>query len=33
MKIKEVDENVVTKAILKGSLEYLQNLTEADVAI
>ena len=33
MKIKEVDENVVTKAILKGSLEYLQNLTEANVAI
>ncbi|HIE18326.1 TPA: thiazole biosynthesis protein [Candidatus Bathyarchaeota archaeon] len=33
MKIKEVEENVVTKAILKGSLEYLQNLTEADVAI
>ena len=33
VKIKEVEENVVTKAILKGSLEYLQNLTEADVAI
>ena len=33
MRIKEVDESVVTKAILKGSLEYLQGLTETDVAI
>jgi len=33
MQIKEVDESVVTKAILKGSLEYLQNLAEIDVAV
>ena len=33
MQIKEVDESTVTKAILKGSLEYLRNLTDADVAV
>jgi len=33
MKIKEVDESVVTRAILKGSLEYLQNLAEVDVVV
>ena len=33
MRIKEVDEAVVTKAILEGSLKYLHELTEVDVAV
>lgn len=33
MQIKEVEEDVVTRAILKGSLDYLQSLTDADVAV
>ena len=33
MDITEVDEATITKAIIKGSLQYLQNLAEADVII
>lgn len=33
MGIKEVEENVVTRAIIEGSLEYLKNLVESDVII
>ncbi len=33
MRIKEVDESVVTRGILKGSLEYLSALTGADVVV
>jgi len=33
MKIKDVDEATVTKAILKDSLEYLHSLAEADVIV
>jgi len=33
MDITEVDEATITKAIIKGSLQYLQNLAEADIII
>ena len=33
MRIKEVEEDMITRAIIKGSMDYLHRLADADVAV